>query len=440
MTRSRSLLPLGWLLAACFASALNAGPHGPSGWARGDLHQHTRYSDDGNWELEALWGRLRETLPVGPRFTVLSDHCDIAGFFPNPARPPKADNFRSWGHTRELRRSMRAGEDLLLTGQEIGGLRRGHIGAVLLPQTGAESPPAVVTETGFRHKQWMERVRAAGGLNVVYHPRGVDELGPIHPGTFTEWAACLPLIDMVSAWNGYKLYDGPDRVAWDWLWSFWLEGRRLVAVGGSDSHKEAKDGEPIPYWGREAGLGFESHPANPHNRVRTVDAAEGGARPLGEDSLRAGFRRGHVTVADWHANWVDAELAVGEARAGIGGELFEPAGEPGIVAARYRMRGYGAPEVYSGQPRVVVDYGRVRADPDRFRRYPVEDAPDLEMPERDRQSVVVAIEPGDFEVEVPLELGPGTWVVAARVLPADPGDEGRWKGVQLVNPIRITVE
>jgi hypothetical protein len=426
-TRSKLLL-----LAASLASASLAGPHGPEGWARGDLHQHTRYSDDGNWEPEALWARLRETLPVGPRFTVLSDHCDIAGFFPNPARPPKADNFRSWGHTRELRRTLRADQELLLTGQEIGGLRRGHIGAVLLPQTTGEAPPSVVRETGFRHRQWMERIRAAGGLNVVYHPRGVDELGPIHPGTFTEWAECLPLIDLISAWNGYKLYDGPDRVAWDWLWNYWLEGRHLVAVGGSDSHKEERDGEPIPYWGKELRVGFETHPANPHNRVR-LGSGEGPGL-LDEATLREGLRRGHVTVADWHANWVDAELHVGDAVAGIGGDL------QGTGAVVYRIRGFGDPDVYSGPPRIVVEYGRVRAEPDRVRRYPVEEGPDLEVPERDRQAVVVPIEPGDFHVEVPLELGPGRWVVAARVLPAAPGDGGKWKGVQLVNPTRVTIE
>lgn len=433
----RSSISLGAaLLAALLAPTLAAGPHGPAGWARGDLHQHTQHSTDAEWEPEALWARIRETLPVGPRFTVLTDHCDIAGFFPNPARPPKADNFRTWGQTREIRRSLEAGEELMVTGQELGGLRRGHIGAVMLPQTHGEAPPAVVTETGFQHRRWMERVRAAGGLNVVYHPRGVDELGPIHPGTFTEWEECLPLIDMVSAWNGYKLYDEPDRVAWEWLWSYWLAGHRLVAVGGSDSHVDFEDGVQVPYWGKGKRLSFQSHPANPHNRVRTVEAKQGAPAPLGEDALREGLRRGHVTVADWHANWVDARVTAGDAAGGIGDTMRVAAGTP----VTYRVEGYGAPEVYSGAPRVVVEFGRVRAEADRVRRYPVEDEPDLVMEERDHESVVVPVEPGDFTVEVPLTLEPGVWVVAARVLPAAPGDEGIWKGVQLVNPTWVMVE
>lgn len=421
------LRPLLAILLACSASA---GPHGPAGWARGDLHQHTRYSTDASWELEALWARLRETLPVGMRFTVLTDHNDIAGFFPDPTRPPRADNWRSWGHVRELRRGLGDGE-LLLAGQELGGLRAGHMGALLLPQLAGQDPPALVVEKGFRHAAWMQRIRAAGGLNAVFHPRGVAELGPVHPGTFTRWEECAELIDLVSVWNGYKLYDEPDAVAWEWLFAHWQAGRRYTAVGGSDAHKQVKDGEQVPYWGKEFRIGFESHPMNPHNRVAVGEH-------LDEDSLRGGLRRGRVTVADWHQNWVDMEVQVGRGpgavRGGIGETLVAGVGAPLVV----RVRGFGAPDVYSGDPRLVLDYGVVGAPVVGVQRVEAEGEGVLEVPLRGRQSVTVPLPRGDFEVEVPLTLGAGEWVVAGRVLPDSPLAD-YWRGVQVINPVRVRV-
>lgn len=383
-----------------------AGPHGPEGWARGDIHLHTRYSDDGRWTVASLWDRIVESLPVGPRFAVISDHCDIAGFFPNPARPPTKDQWGTWEETRALRGRLGKG-DWIGTGQEIGGLRGGHVGPIFLPQDRGEGPPRIIGDGAKGYADWMKRVREAGGLNVVYHPRGVAELGPIHPGTFKDWKGCLPFLDAIDVWNGYKLYDAPDRWAWDRVWQYWLEGRRLTAVSGSDAHQPAPDDQPLDWWGREGKVSFHCHPLNPHMRVRTGPTVDG-------DILRAAFKAGRVTIADWPENWLDLRVAVGAASAGIGEVAEGPGAGPAVVT----VRGHGAPRVYSGEPSLVLEYGRVG--------------------DSERSVLVRPIPRGDFAHDETLALGPGEWVVTARIEPGNPID-GYWRGVQLANPARLVL-
>ncbi len=408
--------------------SLGAKPHGPLGWARGDLHQHTEFSDDGAWEVEKLWEKVRETLPVGARFTIATDHNDIAGFFPNPARPPKADNFRSWGPIREVRRSLKPNE-LFLAGQELGGLRGGHVGAVLLPQENGEQPPTLITETGFRHADWMKRTHEVGGLNVVYHPRGVDELGPIHPGTFTKWEECIEHIDMISVWNGYKNYDEPDRAAWDRIWRYWSLGKKIVAVGGSDAHHQVHKGRVVPFWGiDESGVGFHGHPMNPHNRVKLTDGEP--IQSLSAQGLKEGFLSGAVTVVDWPENWMNVSFtgtsSEGEAASktvGIGQEVTVRAGD----ALTYQVEGYGAPESYSSEPILFVEYHRVQAS-----------QPGEKVKKVTPFVLEIPLPKGDFSVAQELRLEPGDWAIAARILPVMTPSKA-WRGVQIANPIWVHV-
>lgn len=434
-----SFLPFLGALFLCLPS-LPAGPFGSPRWARGDVHLHSGFSSDGNTEFPELWSRIRSMVPAGPRFAYQTEHNDIAGFFPNPTRPPSQDNWRHWGAVREVSRSLSKGQELFLAGQELGGLRGGHVGAIALPQTRGEAPPTIVWKKGYHHAQWMQRVRAAGGLNVVYHPRGVDELGPVHPGTFTHWDSCLPYIDAVSVWNGYKLYDEPDEWAWNRLWRLWRRGFRITAVAGSDSHRlELDEGQKVPFWGIEERLGFHSYPLNPHTRVWVGES-------LDEDKLRQGIRRGLVTLADRSENWLDFEVrSPGFAPLGIGAE-----GSQGAPGLKVHCRGYGDPETYSGDPQLELEWAREEPEeanrfcalePGTARCTPWIDPEDprLRGPEDEaRHRRRVPIPRGDFELEVPLELGPGNWILTARVVP-DSSLKKSWRGVQIANPIRIRI-
>ncbi len=407
--------------------AVCAGPHGPPGWARGDMHQHTRHSDDGTWEPADLWARIRELLPRGPRFVYLSDHCEIAGFFPNPVRPPKSDNWGSWEETREIRRSLHP-DELILTAQEIGGLKGGHIGAIGLPQCQGQSPPRIILKTGNDYRGWMERVKGAGGLNVVYHPRGVQELGPVHPGTFAHWDSCLPLIDGISVWNGYKLFDAPDEWAWNRIWGLWQQGYRMAAVSGSDAHQKAPDDIPLEWWGREGKISFHCHPMNPHLRVRVGET-------LDEDRLRQAIRDRRITLADWPENWMDVVVTAGEGRAaGIGETVQVDAGTRPTV----RVEGYGSPEVYSGDPVLEIEVGRIGEAPRSWIQEVDEEGSVSRFAEFPRRRIRVPMAKGEFSVVRELDLDAGRWLVTARVVPESPL-ANYWRGVQLSNPIEIVV-
>lgn len=405
------------------------GPHGPAGWARGDLHQHSAYSDDGTWEAEALWARIREGFGRGPRFTFLTEHNRLNPWWKPPFLAPREDEWGSWSVARQLRRQLGA-DEYVGAGQELGGPKGGHIGAVCLPQAAGEDPPHLVRKAGVDHRAWMERIHAAGGLTVVYHPRGVKELGPIHPGSFASWDACLDEIDMISAWNGYKLYDAPDAWAWEKLWDFWLAGRRYVAVGGSDAHQPDPDGEPVGWWGREGKLSFHTHPMNPHNRVRL----EG---PMGEGTIREGLRAGRVTVADRPENWMSLKVRLPDGAAlEVGEEGMVPGEHVEVVV---EVEGYGLPAAYSGDPELEISWGRVGEEERGPSLQPLGWAEQPGETFARRAIARVEIPRGGFRVAFPVTLGPGENVVAARVVPRS--DLGRyWRGVQLANPVRVHVD
>lgn len=396
------------------SSLLAAGNPGraeePAGWARGDLHQHTRSSEDGTWEPAELVEHVRRVMPGVSKFIFFTDHSEIEGLYPNPSRPPRADNWGTWEEARQLRGGLLSNE-YVATGQEIGGLLGGHIGAICMPQDDGRGPPTIVERKNPNYLLWMQRIHAAGGLNVVFHPLGVDEIGPLNPGTFTHWRRCLPLIDAIDVWNGYKNYDRADERAWIFLWRLWLAGHRPTAVAGSDAHRSMVNGAPVPYWGIEGRTSFHIHPMNPHVRARVGEV-------MTEDSIRDAIREGRVTLSDWYQNWMEVTIA---ARAATGGGPIGRIGDDVVLPGAVVLRafGHGEPSIYSGSPFLEVRYGKIGDSRETLDKIPMV--------------------PGSFDVTHPLDLTPGTWVITARVLPGNKLSK-YWRGVQAANPIRVRVE
>ena len=176
-------------------------PVGRAGWYRGDLHLHTDHSD-GQRDPSEMVTAARDS---GLDFIVSTDHNT------NSAN-------RVWPQCP-------TGPLLVIPGEEVT-TRHGHWLAVGL------SPRAWVD---WRYAprdgvfpRFAAEVRAAGGLVVAAHPAV-----PV-PGSLWEFG--FEHVDALEVWNGRWNVD--DEVSLR-IWQRLLrDGRRVVAVGGSDSHAE----------------------------------------------------------------------------------------------------------------------------------------------------------------------------------------------------------
>jgi predicted metal-dependent phosphoesterase TrpH len=170
-----------------------------AGWYRGDLHLHTVHSDGQRYPNELV----AAAHAGGLDFIVSTDHNT------NSAN-------RMWP-------ACRTGSLLVIPGEEVT-TRHGHWLAVGL------SPDAWVD---WRYAprdgvfpRFAAEVREAGGLVVAAHPAA-----PL-PGSLWEFG--FDHVDALEVWNGrWNLDDEVSLRIWQRLLR---EGRRVVAVGGSDSH------------------------------------------------------------------------------------------------------------------------------------------------------------------------------------------------------------
>ncbi|MGO9928879.1 MAG: CehA/McbA family metallohydrolase [Mycobacterium sp.] len=169
------------------------------GWYRGDLHLHTVHSD-GQRHPDELVTAARAS---GLDFIVSTDHNT------NSAN-------RVWPscHTEKL---------VVIPGEEVT-TRHGHWLAVGLP-------PHAWVDWRYAPRDgvfplFAAEVREAGGLVVAAHPAA-----PL-PGSLWEFG--FEHVDALEVWNGrWNLDDEVSLRIWQRLL---CEGRRVVAVGGSDSH------------------------------------------------------------------------------------------------------------------------------------------------------------------------------------------------------------
>ncbi|MGG6313792.1 CehA/McbA family metallohydrolase [Paenibacillus macerans] len=234
-------------------------------WLKGDLHAHTVHSD-GRYTVSEAMASCREK---GLDFLALTDH--------NAA----SQNRFAAAHDEAL---------LLIPGVELTSYK-GH--ANLLGQPDALTDFRVLTPEAASEE--LRRAREKGALVSLNHPFCPDcpwELGFDVP------------FDAIEVWNGPWRELNETAVAW---WQQQLaEGRRIVAVGGSDTHRD----EPLVRHG-----GPTAH----------VYVAEDTAAAV-LDAVRRG-----AVVLSMLPDDTFITLTAGEA--GIGEELEVAAGQDGVELA-----------------------------------------------------------------------------------------------------------
>jgi hypothetical protein len=183
--------------------AYPAAPVIRAGWYRGDLHLHTVHSD-GQRQPSELVAAARAG---GLDFIVSTDHNT------NSAN-------RVWP-------ACRTGALLVIPGEEVT-TRHGHWLAVGLPPHAWVDWRYAPRDGVF--PRFAADVREAGGLVVAAHPAA-----PL-PGSLWEFG--FDHVDALEVWNGrWNLDDEVSLRIWQRLLR---EGRRVAAVGGSDSHTESQ--------------------------------------------------------------------------------------------------------------------------------------------------------------------------------------------------------
>jgi hypothetical protein len=168
-------------------------------WYRGDLHLHTVHSD-GERHLGELASAAHDS---GLDFVVSTEHNTSAAN-------------RAW-------KACDTGGLLVIPGEEVT-TRHGHWLAVGLPPGGWVDWRYGPSDGVF--PRFAAEVRDAGGLVVAAHPSV-----PV-PGA--AWEFGFADVDALEVWNGrWNVDDELSLRIWHRLLR---QGRRVVAVGGSDSH------------------------------------------------------------------------------------------------------------------------------------------------------------------------------------------------------------
>jgi len=169
------------------------------GWYRGDLHLHTVHSD-GQYDVSEMIAAAHAS---GLDFIVSTDHNTSAAN-------------RAWPAYR--------GDPLLVVAGEEVTTRHGHWLAVGLPGHGWVDWRYAPRDGVF--PRFAAEVRAAGGMVVAAHPAV-----PL-PGS--AWEFGYVHVDALEVWNGrWNIDDEVSLRIWQRLLR---QGRRVVAVAGSDSH------------------------------------------------------------------------------------------------------------------------------------------------------------------------------------------------------------
>ncbi|MFI5915668.1 CehA/McbA family metallohydrolase [Dactylosporangium sp. NPDC051541] len=225
-----------------------------TGWFRGDLHLHTVHSD-GVREPGELAAEARA---AGLDFIASTEHNTSAAH-------------AAW------RRQPTAGL-LVIPGEEVT-TRHGH----WLALGTSDWVDWRYGPRDGRFPQYAAQVRRAGGLVVAAHPAV--------PMPGCAWEFGFAAVDAIEVWNGAWNVD--DEIALR-IWHRQLRrGRRIVAVGGSDSHA----------------------PHQPVGRPQTAVHADG----LTPEALIAGLKRGRAYIAESSAITLELGADGGTAEATVTG-------------------------------------------------------------------------------------------------------------------------
>lgn len=254
-------------------------PAAEPGWLRGDLHCHTLHSDGDSWPVEARYAATE----AGLDFLSVTDH--------NSAN-------------LELEDGREDGLPILIPGIEVT-TYRGHWNVWGLRRWFEfREPSPEVTERAIRE------AAAAGGLVSVNHPK------PLGPAWEYGGARGYQAIEV---WNGpWSLLNGSALAYWE---ARLRRGERIVAVGGSDTHR-LRDVDPQAFDARRLG--------EPTLWVR-VDG------PPTAEAILAGVRAGRCFISASPAGpqlYLDAAVAGVQVRAvGAAGATLMLLAQRGAVAA-----------------------------------------------------------------------------------------------------------
>lgn len=218
-------------------------------WYRGDLHVHTFHSD-GFWTVNAALASARLN---GLDFVAVTDH-------------------NTFSHHAELDSlAKNSPEFLIIRGEEIT-TYGGHINVWGLP-TGGWVDFRLIPGLAASGQSIVRETRSFGGLASVNHP--TMACGGCSWTYDSDWST----LDSVEIWNAS--WDPDDEAAlkiWD---GFLQKGRKITAIGSSDTHQPPY--EPAPY---------------PINRRVGDPAVFIGAKSLRMNELFAGIRAGRVFIAE----------------------------------------------------------------------------------------------------------------------------------------------
>lgn len=226
------------------ASSTVAGPGSAKsaqdgGWYKGDLHVHTSHSDGLNSTAEIVASALErglDFLAITDHNTV-SHHEDMASLAPTVPiiLIPGEEVTTYWGHANAW--GLRDWVEFRCTdAQQIGAIAR--------------------------------FVREKGGLFSINHPKSV---GPPWQFQVVDGIPCMEVWQAPWRWFNWE-----SRQNWDDLL---CQGRRIVAVGGSDTHS-------IP-------PARQMHPHGPGEPTTWVYAPG----PPSEQAILGGIRQGHVFIS-----------------------------------------------------------------------------------------------------------------------------------------------
>jgi hypothetical protein len=241
------------------------------GWYRGDLHTHTVHSD-GRRQLTEM---AKAATSAGLDFIVSTDHNT------NSAN-------RAWAAS---------GFDglVVIAGEEVT-TRHGHWLAMGLPPGGWVDWRYAPRDDVF--PTYAASVRAGGGLVVAAHPSV-----PL-PGC--AWEFGYRDVDAMGVWNG--LWNVDDELSLRIWHQLLRQGRRITAVGGSDSHASSQ----------------------PVGRPQTVVYSQGPSTP----ELVDGLRRGRCYLAESSAVSLALKASGGDGMtAGPGETLTAQPDTPLTIAA-----------------------------------------------------------------------------------------------------------
>jgi PHP domain-containing protein len=173
-----------------------------SGWRRGDLHCHTLYSDGDSWPAEML----AHAVERGLDFLGVTDH-------------------NQTGHHAAYASAYGPPLPIVVPGNEVT-TYGGHWNA-----WGTDCWLDFREPTAVAVSRSMERAAECGAVVSVNHPK---PFGPAWEYPNATGFHC------VEVWNGNWAEDNEVSLAW---WDSLLRsGRRVVAVGGSDTHHLKREG------------------------------------------------------------------------------------------------------------------------------------------------------------------------------------------------------